>query len=105
MVRENQKKCPNCGGDLKYYDSVKRIVRTKNRLTRKMLIRRLKCERCWRFHRELPDFIIPYKQYEKEVILGVLEGIITSSTFGFEDYPCELTMIRWKNAPNLHIYL
>lgn len=37
-----------------------------------------------------------YKQYESEIIAGVIEGLITCETFGYEDYPCEMTMIRWK---------
>lgn len=39
---------------------------------------------------------VPYKQYEAEVIIGVLEGFITCETIGFEDYPCEMTMVRWQ---------
>ena len=31
-----------------------------------------------------------------KIIDGVIEGLITCDTVGFEDYPCELTMIRWK---------
>ena len=46
-------------------------------------------------HRELPEELFPYKQYESEVIRGVLEGLITCETLGYEDYPCEVTMIRW----------
>ena len=30
---------------------------------------------------------------------GVLEGLITCETLGFEDYPCEMTMIRWRLSP------
>ena len=30
-----------------------------------------------------------------EVIIGVLEGLITCETLGFEDFPCEMTMFRW----------
>ena len=26
---------------------------------------------------------------------NVLEGLITCETIGFEDYPCEMTMLRW----------
>lgn len=96
MIINNESTCPICGGTLKYYDSVKRIVRSKARYTKRIKIRRLKCESCGMLHRELPDFIYPYKQYEKEIILGVLEGIITSDTLGFEDYPCEMTMLRWR---------
>ena len=42
------------------------------------------------------DDIDPYKQYEAEVIIGGLEGFITCETIGFEDYPCEMTMVRWQ---------
>ena len=46
-------------------------------------------------HRELGGLFFPYKRYEAEVIFGVLEGLITCETLGFEDYPCEMTMLRW----------
>jgi hypothetical protein len=59
---------------------------------------------CGAVHRELTDDILPYKQYEAEIIRGVLEGLITSDTFGFEDYPCEVTMVRWK-AQKLQLLL
>ena len=95
MVCENETVCPRCGGSLRYYDSVKRIVRTKNRVSRHVIIRRVRCEKCNLLHRELPDYIFPYKQYEVEVILGVIENIITTETLGYEDYPCEMTMNRW----------
>ena len=45
--------------------------------------------------RFIENFIFPYKQYESEIIRGVLEGLITCETLGFEDYPCEMTMLRW----------
>lgn len=95
MVRIGMSICPGCGGALKHYDNVWRIVRTKGRKTWKILIQRLRCTRCRALHREIPDVIFPYKQYESEVIMGVLEGFITPDTPGFEDYPCEMTMLRW----------
>lgn len=95
MVVKGAILCPLCRGDLKYYDSVSRIVRTKNRITGRIKIRRLKCENCGHIHRELPKSIFPYKQYEAELICGVLEGFITQDTYGYEDYPCEMTMRRW----------
>lgn len=101
MVSNNQSSCPKCGGQLKYYDSVKRIVRTKRRATKKVIIRRLKCTGCGCLHRELPSFLLPYKQYETEVILGVIEGLISPETLGFEDYPCEMTMFRWQAKADL----
>ena len=100
MIVINKTESPICGGKLIHYDRVKRIVRTKRRQTRYIYIKRFKCSECGSMHRELPNFIFPYKQYEAEVIKGVTEGLITAVTLGFEDYPCEMTMIRWR-AQNL----
>jgi transposase len=97
MIVTNESKCPRCGEMLKYFDKVKRIVRTKKQKTLWISIRRMKCYGCGSIHRELPYFITPHKQYETELIRGVLDGFITPDTIGFEDYPCEQTMERWKN--------
>ena len=89
--------CESCGSDLKYYDKVSRMVRTKNRKASIITVKRFKCPVCNCIHRNLPDYIYPYKQYEAEIIDGVVEGFITCDTIGFEDYPCELTMFRWRS--------
>lgn len=96
MGFDNTVVCSDCGTPSKYYDKVSRIVRTKERKTTYISVQRFKCPRCGSVHRNLPDYIYPYKQYESEIIDGVIEGLITCNTIGFEDYPCELTMIRWK---------
>lgn len=96
--------CSVCGESMKYYDSVSRIVRTKMRKTTWIKIKRFRCPRCGGIHRELPCYILPYKQYETEIIRGVLEGLITSETLGYEDYPCEMTMVRWKSSPTLFLH-
>ncbi len=96
MISDNESICPKCKGTLKYYDSVKRLVRTKYGRKKNVLLRRLRCTKCHSIHRALPDFIFPYKQYEADIIIGVIEGLITGETLGFEDYPCEMTMFRWK---------
>lgn len=105
MVYKNQLVCPKCGGELIFYDNVSRIVRTKYRKSKWVRIRRLRCSKCSKIHRELPKFIYPYKQYESEIIIGVIEGLITADTLGFEDYPCEMTMMRWRASQNLHSVL
>lgn len=97
MVSDGISKCPNCGGYLRPYDKVTRVVRTKRRETDWVELRRMRCERCGRVHREIPDYLIPYKQYEADLIQGVMEGLITTETYGYEDYPCEMTMIRWRS--------
>jgi hypothetical protein len=97
MIRRGIPVCPKCGGELKYFDMVKRSVLTKGRVLMYLEIRRFKCKKCDGSHRELPSFIYPYKHYEAELINGVLEGYITPDTLGFENFPCEATMIRWKS--------
>ncbi|MDO4292113.1 MAG: DUF6431 domain-containing protein [Eubacteriales bacterium] len=79
-----------------------RIVRTKGRRSRRIYLRRFQCKFCKRIYRQIPAFILPYKQYEAEVVKGVLEGLITPQTMGYEDYPCEMTMVRWKNSSKYH---
>ncbi len=97
MVHMDSTICPECGGSLRYFDSAKRIIRTKARRTEWLEIRRLRCTSCGALHRELPEDLFPYKQYESEIVIGVLEGFITCETLGFEDYPCEMTMSRWMS--------
>ena len=96
MIRVGEQTCPKCGQVLEYHDTVRRIVRSKGRLTKTVYIRRLRCQVCNGLHRELRETIFPYKQYEAEVIRGVLEGFITSDTLGYENYPCEATMHLWE---------
>jgi hypothetical protein len=75
---------------------VRRIIKGKYQIKDYKEIRRLRCVKCGMVHREIPESLFPYKQYDAEVIRGVLENLITPDTLGFEDYPCELTMIRWR---------
>lgn len=89
--------CPFCSGNLKYYDSVRRIVFSKYGNREYIQIRRYRCKICNRIHRAIPNNIFPYKRYEAEIIVGVLEGFITNDTLGFENYPCEKTMARWSS--------
>ena len=48
------------------------------------------------FVRVLPDIMTPHKHYSTEVIENVVDEICTPETPQTEDYPCELTMTRWK---------
>ena len=87
MVMNECSACPRCGGRLKYYDSVPRLVRTKGRQTSRVPMRRLRCSGC----RGNPPgnwaSVLPLQAVRAEVIFGVLEGLITCETLGFEDYP------------------
>lgn len=67
MISDNQSICPKCGGQLKYYDHVQRLVRTKFGNKKWVAIRRLRCCKCHAVHRELPDFIFPYNRIALDV--------------------------------------
>lgn len=98
MIRNNTTNCPSCGGELRYYDKVKRILRMKGGHKTFLYVRRFRCTKCSKVHRELPEFIFEYKHYDSEIINGVIDGYITSNTYGYEDYPSEMTMRRWTQT-------
>ena len=100
MIRKKTDNCPKCNGQLFYYDKAKRIVKTRYGRQIYIFVKRYKCSVCGSVHRCIPKFLIPYKHYELEIIKGVLEGIITNDILGFEDYPCEQTMKRWREIYN-----
>ena len=88
-------KC-ECGGEMKHHDKAVRIIREKGGVKHRVYIERVKCEKCGKIRRNFPENILPHKQYDKEIIDGVKEGLIDSDTLGFENYPCELTMKHWR---------
>lgn len=96
MILDGAKFCPECGGELRYYDKIKRIVRLQGHKSRYIDIKRYKCKVCGKVHRSITEDIFPFKQYEAEIINGVVEGLITPDTLGFEDYPTETTIKEWK---------
>lgn len=87
--------CPKCGGALKYYDKVRRIIRMNGGVKHWINVKRFRCSKCCKTYRKLPEYIFPYKHYDARIIKAVLTGSITSDTLGFEDYPCEMTIKRW----------
>lgn len=95
MVKCGNYICPKCGGELVYYDHVNRICRGKYGVKDHLVLTRYKCKQCGSVHRAIPDDILPYKQYDAEIIRGVVQGLITIWTLGYEDHPCEMTMVRW----------
>lgn len=93
--------CPYCGRTMRAYDRVDRIVIRKYGVKEKTKILRYRCDCCAVTLRELPDWLLPFKHYDKNIIMGVVEGLITPETLGFEDYPCEITMKRWSKSTKL----
>jgi hypothetical protein len=90
--------CPECSHELVYRDSVKRYGRYYNDKRSAYLIRRLKCTNpsCHRLHRELPDFLVPFRHYVSTVIEECSDGTVGIDDPAFEALPCEKTFHRWK---------
>ncbi len=65
--------CPLCGGALKAHDRVKRHTRTETSEKVWHRIWRLKCRGCGKLHRELLEFMLPYKHNCADRIESVLD--------------------------------
>lgn len=83
--------CPCCGGALKVIGS-RRRTRIRSTGTKEILIiRRLQCQDCGRTHHELPDCLVPYKQYDSASIEAVVSGEPLLHVAADES-----TLLRWK---------
>lgn len=91
--------CPCCQAPLDDRDYRLRIMKLEGGEKKFLRVERRKCTNggCRRIHTVLPGCIVPYKHYASEVIVGVLDEVITSDDADTEDYPCETTMHRWKH--------
>jgi len=89
--------CPDCGGALKKYDKVKRSVRYQEGQVEHITIQRYKCSNCGHVHRLIPHYVYPNKQYNKQLIDCVSNGYVSNDILGLEDYPCDMTIKRWKH--------
>jgi hypothetical protein len=89
--------CPDCGTQMSYRDSRKRIRRKKGGVKLWVMVSRFLCSACNRLHTALPDFLIPYKHYEAEIIRKVIDGEVTAETIDAETFsrPAEITLARW----------
>lgn len=88
-------KCKGGCKNLKHYDWRLRKVYDKGRVAVPIKVERLKCKDCGHMTLRYPDDVLSYKQYDKDIYEGVVEGFITPDTYGFEEYPSERTMQRW----------
>ena len=88
--------CPHCGGELVYRDTCSRHYKLGGGKRVWFRIRRLKCPHCNVLHRELPDVLAPFKHYRLDIIMGMLDGSLTTDDLKYENYPCEKTVERWR---------
>lgn len=67
--------CPTCNELLDFHARCSRFVRIESGEKRiEVSIRVLHCASCGHFHRELPDFIAPFKHLSLELITKIYDG-------------------------------
>ena len=91
ILSREERVCPNCGGELRVKDSVPRKRRDRYSKKTTYMIRRLRCKTCKRIHRELPDFLLPYKRYDEETIESVIDKKVDDCTAS------PSTIQRWRS--------
>lgn len=82
--------CPDCGNIMKVVGSRKRTVKDISGEQYVFSLRRLKCSKCNKIHTEIPDCIVPHKQYSKGAIDAAIN--IECDYFVMENS----TVFRWK---------
>nr|WP_303803259.1 DUF6431 domain-containing protein [Alicyclobacillus macrosporangiidus] len=82
--------CPCCQGELRVIGSRKRTWVQSSGDKVKLIIRRLRCRDCNKIHHELPNFLVPYRRHEAQVI----EDAVTDQAIP----ACveESTLRRWR---------
>lgn len=88
--------CDICKNEMQHRDTVIRLVKYGNGLSKRVYMERVYCKKCHKYKR-INEITIPFKHYAKDIIVGIVNGEITPDTEGFEDYPCEMTIKRWIN--------
>lgn len=78
--------------------TVRRIVREPDRI-HFIWIPVIRCEEDGRYHRVLPDFLLPFKHYTVNTISAAVND---NADLDLYDLPSDSSRIRWKRSlPNL----
>lgn len=81
--------CPVCGGKLSVHGTCVRKVQCTNGVEI-LQLRVMQCRSCGKTHRELPEFVVPYKRNSLNLLCEIAEATEDS-------YPCETsTWLRVK---------
>lgn len=67
--------CPDCSSKLKVIGSRKRTIKDISGEEYIFNLRRMRCENCNTIHTEMPDCMIPHKQYSKIAIKTAINGL------------------------------
>lgn len=89
VVPDEPVRC-GCGGEVVKRGSKGRYIINDEGVRNRFILKRVYCPACDRLHMVVPDFIEPYKQYDKHVIEGVRNGTNNCSAAD------NATLYRWK---------
>lgn len=97
IISDEKNICPDCNQTMKIIGSRKRTVKDISGEQYVFSLRRMRCETCNIIHTEIPDCIIPHKQYSRNAINTAIKG--QCDYYIMEDS----TVFRWKkqNIPEL----
>ncbi len=80
-----------CHGTLRVDKAVTRQRRRPSGEIYQLILRQFRCDQCRRYHRELPDLLVPYKRYDAESIeAGLLNDPDTPVAAD------DSTLARWR---------
>ena len=82
---------------MRHRDYAPRIVKFAGGVILRGKVERRYCPECRIVRRRLTNDLYPYIHYSGYIVDDVLSGRVTPDTIGYEDYPCEMTMMRWKS--------
>lgn len=86
--------CNKCGQEMEYYDTIKRYLLQLDRKKNIWYIQRYFCKSCHHYKRILPDELVRFRHYEAQII-RTISYLEINYVF---DYPCDMTIKRWKIA-------
>lgn len=66
--------CPRCSHLTSYYDSVSRLVREERGMKNWVEIQRNHCLACGHYFRVLPETMVRFKHYRRDIIEGFVSG-------------------------------
>lgn len=81
-----------CGSKVLKRGSKERYLINNDGVRNRFILKRVYCPACNKLHMVMPDFIEPYKQYNKNVIDGVRNGTNDCSAAD------NATLYRWKKS-------
>ena len=71
----NSPVCPICGKLMKSHGRCRRYLRVSGEERITLSVRVFYCPECGRYHRELPDYVTPYKHLSTEIIAEIHDSI------------------------------